>query len=68
MISIIVTCYNESAIISEFIPALNREISKIEEEFEIIFIDSKIAWFCSAFISIYQLIGGRLSLFANIHR
>ena len=41
MISVIVTCYNESAIISEFIPALNREISKIEEEFEIIFIDSK---------------------------
>ena len=41
MISIIVTCYNESDIISEFISTLNKEISKIKEEFEIIFIDNK---------------------------
>ena len=41
MISIIVTCFNESEIINEFIIALNRELSKINEKFEIIFIDNK---------------------------
>jgi len=41
MISIIVTCYNESDIISEFILTLKKEISKIKQEFEIIFIDNK---------------------------
>ena len=41
MISIIVTCYNESEIINEFIVALNKEISKISEEFEVIFVDNK---------------------------
>ena len=41
MISIIVTCFNESEIINEFITALNKEISKINEKFEIIFVDNK---------------------------
>ena len=41
MISIIVTCFNESAIIKEFIIALNKEISKINEKFELIFVDNK---------------------------
>jgi len=41
MISIIITCFNESEIINEFIIALNNEISKINEKFEIIFIDNK---------------------------
>ena len=41
MISIIVTCYNESEIINEFIVALNKEISKISEEFEVIYVDNK---------------------------
>jgi len=41
MISIIVTCYNESGIINDFIIALNKEISKIKENFEIIFVDNK---------------------------
>jgi len=41
MISIIVTCYNESDIIGEFIPALNKEIAQIKEEFELIFVDNK---------------------------
>ena len=41
MISIIVTCYNEADIIGEFIPALKKEISQIEEEFELIFVDNK---------------------------
>ena len=40
MISIVVTCYNESDIVDEFIIALNKEISKIKEEFEIIFVDN----------------------------
>ena len=41
MISIIVTCFNESEIINEFILSLNKEISKISEEFEVIFVDNK---------------------------
>jgi glycosyltransferase involved in cell wall biosynthesis len=41
MISIIVTCYNESDIVNEFIITLNKEISKIKEKFEIIFVDNK---------------------------
>ena len=41
MISIIVTCFNESAIINEFILSLNKEISKINEKFEVIFVDNK---------------------------
>ena len=41
MISIVVTCYNESDIINEFIISLNKEISKIKEDFEIIFVDNK---------------------------
>ena len=41
MISIIITCFNESAIIKEFIIALNKEISKINEKFELIFVDNK---------------------------
>ena len=41
MISIIVTCFNESEIINEFIIALNKEISKINEKFEVIFVDNK---------------------------
>ena len=41
MISIIVTCFNESEIINEFILYLNKEISKINEKFEVIFVDNK---------------------------
>ena len=41
MISIIVTCFNECEIINEFIIALNKEISKINEKFELIFVDNK---------------------------
>ena len=41
MISIIVTCFNESEIINEFIITLSKEISKINEKFEVIFIDNK---------------------------
>ena len=41
MISIIVTCFNESEIIDEFIITLSKEISKINEKFEIIFVDNK---------------------------
>ena len=41
MISIIVTCFNESEIINEFIITLNKEISKINEKFELIFVDNK---------------------------
>ena len=41
MISIIVTCFNESEIINEFILSLNKEISKINEKFEVIFVDNK---------------------------
>jgi len=41
MISIIVTCFNESEIINDFILALSKEIIKINEKFEIIFVDNK---------------------------
>ena len=41
MISIIITCFNESEIINEFIITLSKEISKIKEEFEVIFVDYK---------------------------
>ena len=41
MISIIVTCFNESEIINEFIIVLSKEISKINEKFEVIFVDNK---------------------------
>ena len=41
MISIVVTCFNESEIINEFIVALSKEISKINEKFEVIFVDNK---------------------------
>ena len=41
MISIIVTCFNESEIINDFILVLNKEIIKINEKFEIIFVDNK---------------------------
>ena len=41
MISIVVTCFNESEIINEFIVALNKEIKKINEKFEVIFVDNK---------------------------
>ena len=41
MISIVVTCFNESEIINEFIVALNNEIKKINEKFEVIFVDNK---------------------------
>jgi len=41
MISIIVTCFNESEIIKEFIISLGNEISKINEKFEVIFVDNK---------------------------
>ena len=41
MISIIITCFNESEIINEFVTALNKEISKINKKFEVIFVDNK---------------------------
>ena len=41
MISIIITCFNESEIINEFVIALNKEISKINKKFEVIFVDNK---------------------------
>jgi len=41
MISIIVICFDESEIINEFIIALSKEISKINEKFEVIFVDNK---------------------------
>ncbi len=40
MISIIVPCYNEEAIIKIFIKTLEEELSKIDEDFELIFIDN----------------------------
>ena len=41
MISIIVTCYNESDIIKELIKTLSKKISEVNEKFEIIFVDNK---------------------------
>ena len=41
MISIIVPCFNEHEIIKEFMLTLNSEITKIKEEFEVVFVDNK---------------------------
>jgi len=41
MISIVIPCYNEELIIEDFIKELNLNLSKIDENFEIIFIDNK---------------------------
>jgi hypothetical protein len=40
LISIVVPCYNESEILKDFIEELNKEIEKIDEDFEIIFVDN----------------------------
>ena len=39
MISIVIPCYNEELIIEDFIKELHKDISKVNETFEIIFID-----------------------------
>ncbi len=41
MISIVIPCYNEELIIEDFIKELHKDISKVNETFEIIFIDNK---------------------------
>ena len=41
MISIEIPCYNEELIIEDFIKELHLHISKINENFEVIFIDNK---------------------------
>ena len=41
MISIVIPCYNEELIIEDFIKELNLNISKIDENFEVIFVDNK---------------------------
>ena len=41
MISIVIPCYNEETIIDDFIKELHQNISKINESFEVIFIDNK---------------------------
>ena len=41
MISIVIPCYNEELIIEDFIKELHLNLSKINENFEIIFIDNK---------------------------
>ena len=41
MISIVIPCYNEDSIIDDFIKELHQNISKINESFEVIFIDNK---------------------------
>ena len=41
MISIVIPCFNEEAIIEDFIKELNISLSKINESFEVIFIDNK---------------------------
>ena len=41
MISIVIPCYNEELIIEDFIKELHLNISKINENFEVIFIDNK---------------------------
>ena len=41
MISIVIPCYNEESIIDDFIKELHQNISKINESFEVIFIDNK---------------------------
>jgi len=59
MISIIVTCFNESEIINEFIATLNKEISKINEKFEVIFVDNKSS------DNTLQIIKNNIKLFKN---
>ena len=41
MISIVIPCYNEELIIEDFIKDLHSNISKIDENFEVIFVDNK---------------------------
>ena len=41
MISIVIPCYNEELIIEDFIKELHLNISKIDENFEVIFVDNK---------------------------
>ncbi len=41
MISIVIPCFNEEAIIEDFIKELNINLSKIDESFEVIFVDNK---------------------------
>ena len=41
MISIVIPCFNEEIIIDDFIDELNKNISEIDENFEVIFIDNK---------------------------
>ncbi len=41
MISIVIPCYNEELIIEDFIKELHLNLSKIDENFEVIFIDNK---------------------------
>ena len=39
MISIVIPCFNEEAIIEDFIKELNINLSKINESFEVIFVE-----------------------------
>ena len=41
MISIVIPCFNEESIIEDFINELHENISKIDESFEVIFVDNK---------------------------
>jgi len=41
MISIVIPCFNEELIIEDFIDELHANISKLDESFEIIFVDNK---------------------------
>ena len=41
MISIVIPCYNEDIIIEDFVKELHLNISKINESFEVIFVDNK---------------------------
>ena len=40
-LSIVIPCFNEEIIIDDFIDELNKNISEIDENFEVIFIDNK---------------------------
>ena len=40
-LSLVIPCYNEETIIDDFIKELHQNISKINESFEVIFIDNK---------------------------
>ena len=42
MISIVIPCYNEELIIEDFIKELHLNISKINENFEVIFVNQII--------------------------